>query len=45
VDAMSTFSNVEDPWNVHCEVSPYGYELISLLPNGAADQRRTEPRA
>jgi hypothetical protein len=30
---MSTFSNVEDPWNVHCEISPYGYGLISLLPN------------
>jgi hypothetical protein len=26
VDAMSTFCNVEDLWNVHCEISPYGCE-------------------
>ena len=24
VDAVSTFSDVEDPWNVHCEIFPYG---------------------
>jgi hypothetical protein len=31
VDAMSAFGDVEDPWNVHDEISPYGCELISLL--------------
>jgi len=34
VDAMSTLRNVEDLWNVHCEISPYGYEFVFLLPNG-----------
>jgi hypothetical protein len=33
VDAMSTFGDVEDPWNVHGEISPYGCEYISLLPD------------
>ena len=33
VYAMSTFCNVEDLWNVHCEASPYEYGFISLLPN------------
>jgi len=26
VDAVSTFSDVEYPWDVHCEKFPYGCE-------------------
>jgi hypothetical protein len=26
VDAVSTFGDVEDPWNVHFGKSPYGCE-------------------
>jgi len=26
MDAVSTFGDVEDPWNVHCRKSPYGCE-------------------
>src|SRR5512147_745979 len=26
LDAVSTFADVEDPWNVHCRKSPYGCE-------------------
>jgi hypothetical protein len=26
MDAVSTFGDVEDPWNIHCRKSPYGCE-------------------
>jgi hypothetical protein len=26
MDAVSTFGDVEDPWNIQCRKSPYGCE-------------------
>jgi hypothetical protein len=26
MDAVSTFCDVEDPWNIQCRKSPYGCE-------------------
>jgi hypothetical protein len=25
MDTVSTFGDVEDPWDVHCRKSPYGF--------------------
>jgi hypothetical protein len=39
VDAVSTFGDVEDPWNVHCGKSPFGREQTRSWPN-VKDQPR-----
>jgi hypothetical protein len=41
MDAVSTFADVEDPWNIQCRKSPYGCEQIRSLPNAL---RRGLPR-
>jgi hypothetical protein len=33
MDAVSTFGDVEDPWNIQCRKSPYGCEWIRSLSN------------
>ncbi|HOG18628.1 MAG TPA: hypothetical protein PLB96_14930, partial [Syntrophales bacterium] len=45
MDAVSTFGDVEDPWNVHCRKTPYGRDRFGPFSppwmdepsNGAAD--------
>jgi hypothetical protein len=33
MDAVSTFGDVEDPWDIQCRKPPYGCESIQSLPN------------
>ena len=42
MDAVSTFGDVEDPWNVHCRKFPYGCQQIRSLPN--AELSGEQPR-
>jgi hypothetical protein len=43
MDAVSTFGDVEDPWNIQFRKSLYGFELIRSLPNAAVEPRFFTP--
>ena len=45
MDAVSTFGDVEDPWDIQCRTSPCGCEELRSLPNAANELRAAWARS